>query len=164
MLSDPRFYTALGLPNRNALNVTSITRLDDFVMKYGKKGFPGVWYFDQPKHSQDFGPKLLDLLEHYTNTGCGLEGVKYEGGTVVMRSHVVVFSNHPPPTGILHKRVYHLRLHEKSQSELKWEMPGQQEDGSFNTTAVEEEMKEKNKRDPMFRQASMRVDAGFAQP
>jgi hypothetical protein len=164
MLQDPGFWASQGEPHRGALNVTNIVKLDDFVMKYGTKGFPGTLVFDLPRHSQSFSAKQLDLLEEYTNTGNPLEGVKYEGGTVVMRSHVLVFSNHPPPEGILHKKVYHLRLLSKDQvaEELTWEMPGQQEDGSFNTAALEKELHDRLRADPLFRVAFQRVAAKVA--
>ena len=163
MLGDPRFWRSRDMPNRSALNVTGIGKLDDFTMKYGSKNFPGVLLYDLPRHQQSFTDKMLNLLEHYTNTGSELEGVKYEGATVIMKSHIIVFSNSPSPPGILHKRVYHLQLVDKAAAAntYKWNMPGQQEDGSFNTQELERELREKARTDPMFRQAVQNIAADF---
>jgi hypothetical protein len=140
MLGDPRFWQRQQQPFRGCLNVTNVAKIDDFAMKYSKAKHPGVLVYDLPRHSQEFTPRQLNLLEEFTNTGNAMEGVKYEGSSVVMRSHVVVFSNHPPPAGILHKKVRHLKPQRALQPalELEWRMPGQQEDGTFSTAAFEQ--------------------------
>ena len=96
--------------------------------------------------AQEFTQNMLNLLEEYTNTGNIIEGVKYEGASVVMKSHIIVFSNHPPPAGILQKKVYHLKLRQQHQQgdDLKWEMPGQQERQTVEQSRVEQGSKEKN--------------------
>ena len=159
MLSDPRFWSSKGQPFRGALNGTTIVKVYDFAMKYSKKEGVGCLYYDLPRATKELSRKQLELLEAMSNTGCEQEGIKYNGSTVVVRAHIIVFSNHPPPKELLHKKIMSLRVTSAQQpaEELEWTWPGQLEDGSFNITELERELLEKAKDDVMFRQAVVRV-------
>ena len=100
----------LAASSTETREVTKIGDLRNFVMKYNAARTPGVLVIDMPREMAQFSASQLQLIEEYTNIGRRLEGDKFGGETAVMNSHLVIFSNHPPPAGILHKCVRHLKV------------------------------------------------------
>lgn len=158
-MQEADFWQHRNLPVRTVMDITYCKNLEDLADRYVRNGHPGILALDLAKgKAKNMSQATLEFLEKITDTGMTIFSDKYRGTQVTLRSHIMIFSNEPPPPQLFHKKIYHMKVLDKDQP-ASFTMPGQQEDGTPGTQHFQDELEQRVKNDVAFRAAMQKYIA-----
>jgi hypothetical protein len=111
---------------RGVLDATLLLHnMEKLAMRYGDKAVkghpPGIIYCDF-QHLTALTPSILNALERLSDVGQKLEHGRFRGDEIVLRSHLLVFANAPPPKSLDQRCVWLLQPQSLADQPL-WEYP-----------------------------------------
>ena len=98
---------------RGVLDATLLLQnMEKLAMRYGDKAIrghpPGVIYCDF-QHLVSLTPSIINAVERLSDVGQKLEHGRFRGDEIVLRSHLLVFANAPPPKSLDQRCVWLLQ-------------------------------------------------------
>lgn len=96
---------------RKGLDITSLmgSSWEKTAAQYDKHGCPGFLILDLPKDFE-MNARMRQWIEKLTDVGQRLVSGRYEGANPQLKSHVVVFGNGPPNSGLDNREVWWLDI------------------------------------------------------
>ena len=103
-----------------------VQNMRDFAMRYADAAVnespPGIIVLDFPLE-YEFTTSTVATIERLSDVGQPLNHGKFKGAETALNSHVVVFANVMPPSGLLRRCIWLLRVNDL-ESQPQWEYPG----------------------------------------
>ena len=111
---------------RGVLDATLLLQnMEKLAMRYGDKAIrghpPGVIYCDF-QHLVSLTPSIINAVERLSDVGQKLEHGRFRGDEIVLRSHLLVFANAPPPKSLDQRCVWLLQP-QSLADQPAWEYP-----------------------------------------